>query len=80
MIRGTVLAQRPGEPIAARFWCGSRKPIRGESGGPLMNSSGQLFGLCSGAQGEQGFYCHLDDIHDFLRVNGLKSLLKKQAP
>jgi hypothetical protein len=77
-IHATVLAARAGAPIKARFWCSKRAPAPGESGGPLVDEQGRLLGICSGASGAQGFYCHLEDIHAFCRQAGLAFLLEKE--
>jgi S1-C subfamily serine protease len=77
-IHASVYAAKPGAPIKARFWCSKRVPIAGESGGPLVDRQGRLLGICSGAAGGQGYYCHLEHIHSFCRQSGLAFLLDKE--
>jgi S1-C subfamily serine protease len=62
----------------ALFWCSGRRALGSESGGPLVNARGELLGICSGADGEHGYFCHLDEIHDFVRSEGLGFLLEKK--
>ena len=72
---------KPGMPNPALFWCGARRTIGGESGGPLVNARGELLGIASfasGSQGEHGYFCHLDEIHDFVDREGLGFLLQKK--
>jgi serine protease Do len=71
-----VLAAKPGDPKPARFWQSVRKPTAGDSGGPIVNTRGELLGICSGGQGKHGYYCHLEDIHAFLRSSGLNWVLE----
>jgi S1-C subfamily serine protease len=75
-IHEVVLAAKAGAPVRARFWCSKRVPIRGESGGPLVDGHGRLLGICSGASEGQGFYCHLEHVHAFCRQAGLAFLLE----
>jgi S1-C subfamily serine protease len=72
-IEGSILAAKPGDPRPARFWCSSTRPKLGQSGAPLINAQGQLLGICSGAHGSQGLFCHIEDIQLFLREHGLLS-------
>jgi hypothetical protein len=64
---------------AAHFWEASGKPTAGRSGGLLMNRQGYLLGICSGISGETGYYCHIEEIHRFLKSNAL-SWLYEEAP
>jgi hypothetical protein len=77
-IQGSVRAAKPGAPVPARFWKSGRKAQAGESGGPLTNAQGQIIGICSGTSAEHGFFCHLEEIHAFLRAAGLNSMLPRK--
>jgi S1-C subfamily serine protease len=69
-VQAVQAAKRAGSGTV-KLWQGKQKPTAGESGGPLVNARGQLLGICSGGQGEHGYFCHLEDIHSFLRSSGL---------
>ncbi len=53
------------------------QPAPGASGGPLVNRAGRLLGICHAGKGGVGYYSHPEEIHAFLRVNGLGFLEKK---
>jgi len=78
-VDGTIMGLKSGEVRPARFWRTAPKADLGQSGGPLVNGHGQLLGICSGAQGPHGYYVHLEDIHAFLKQNGLRPLAGDQA-
>ncbi len=72
------------DPISALFSRGANKTVGGESGGALVNAQGQLIGICSGTDRERGtdrehgYFCHLDEIHAFVRSEGLGFLFEKK--
>jgi hypothetical protein len=72
----------PGVPTPALYWRSGAKTVGGESGGPLLNSRGEVLGISSRvssrAQGEHGYFCHLDEIHAFIRSEGLGFLIEKK--
>jgi S1-C subfamily serine protease len=72
----SVRAAKRGDPVPAKMWQSASKPALGDSGGPLVNARGQLLGICSGGQGEHAYFCHLEDIHAFLRSSGLTWVLE----
>jgi hypothetical protein len=67
----------PKEKRAGYYFRTAEKSVKGESGGPLINAKGQLIGICSGTTRENGYFCHLEDIHPFLKKEGLGKLLKE---
>jgi hypothetical protein len=64
------------EEGATLCWETGGAPTAGRSGGPLLDRQGRLIGVCSGANDGKGYYAHLDEIHRFLKRNGMKSLLE----
>jgi S1-C subfamily serine protease len=60
------------------------RPAQGRSGGGLFNSAGELVGVCSAADGQEGLYCGLDAIKAILnpsKSTGLKpNLAAKTTP
>jgi hypothetical protein len=70
------LVKRPGADGSARFWKCKAMPVGGRSGGPLLDSGGALIGICSGGDGANGYYTHLDEIRRFLKSNGLGFLAR----
>lgn len=77
-IEKSVQVTKPGAPLPARFWSSAKKVQAGDSGGPLVNARGELLGICSGAQSEHGYFCHLDEIRTFVRDAGLSFVLEKK--
>jgi len=43
------------------------RPDTGRSGGALLNKEGKLIGICSGTQDGKGYYCHLNEIQQWLK-------------
>jgi len=72
-VHGPVLAAKADDKKTARFWRSDKAGKLGESGGPIVNARGQLIGIRSGMQRESAFFCHLDEIHAFLRKAGLST-------
>jgi S1-C subfamily serine protease len=75
-VQDAVRAKRPKEDRVGRYFQTVEKSVKGQSGGPLVNAKGQLMGICSGTTGENGYFCHIEEIHAFLSVNGLEFLVK----
>lgn len=65
-VRGRKLVQRR-DGGGAFFWQTREAPTRGRSGGPMVDPSGNLIGIASGEQQEQGYFSHLDEIRGWLR-------------
>jgi S1-C subfamily serine protease len=73
-LKGKVRLKRPGEQGTVTCWEAERKPARGRSGGPLLDETGAVVGVAIGHDGSTGYYVHADEVHAFLRRNGLKWL------
>jgi S1-C subfamily serine protease len=59
------------ENETARFWKCSDVSTEGRSGGPLVDASGKLIGICSGSDEKSGYYTHMDGILEIVRSSGL---------
>jgi serine protease Do len=66
VVRNRILLQRPNNS-SAFFWQTKEAPVKGRSGGPLINTDGKVIGIASGEQEGQGYYTHLDEIRTWLR-------------
>jgi S1-C subfamily serine protease len=79
----TVKAKRnvrkPGAETTVPCWETAAAPVKGRSGGPLLDSRGYLIGVDSGAGDGKGYYTHIEAIHTFLKANGLKGLTEEKA-
>jgi S1-C subfamily serine protease len=64
--------RRESSPKAAFFWEVARSQDEGRSGGPLVDKSGRLIGVCSGNSKEKSYYCHPDEVRAFLIQNGFE--------
>lgn len=76
-LKGKVRLKKPGETNSVLCWEIERKPAAGRSGGPLVDETGLVLGVASGHDGTSGYYVHIDTIHAFLRLNGLKWLTEE---
>ena len=76
-LKGKVRLKKPGETKSVECWEIERKPAAGRSGGPLVDEKGLVVGVASGHDGTSGYYVHIDTIHTFLRLNGLKGLTEE---
>ncbi len=61
-------------------WELSRQHAPGRSGGPLLDKRGDLIGVCSGTTPEKGYYCHIDEIHAWLKKSGYAWLCEEPKP
>lgn len=66
--------KRP-DGLKGRFWQTEKRPVEGRSGGPLVDASGSLIGVCSGTSDGKGYYIHLDEIRTALVQAGWEALL-----
>jgi S1-C subfamily serine protease len=69
-VKGKRQIRKPGEEQAAAYWEMDAAPARGRSGGPLLDRSGGLIGVCSGVGDGKGYYSHTEQMHRFLRRSG----------
>ncbi|MHB1426397.1 MAG: S1 family peptidase [Gemmataceae bacterium] len=58
---------RPPLRDSARLWETAIGQVPGRSGGPLLNKRGELIGLASGESEGKGYYCHVAEIHSWLK-------------
>jgi hypothetical protein len=77
-LKGKVRLRKPGDTTAVACWEIVRKPAAGRSGGPLVDETGQVVGMASGHDGTTGYYVHADEVHAFLRLNGLSWLAEEE--
>jgi S1-C subfamily serine protease len=76
---GKKALRRPDQDKAVQTWVSARAPKKGRSGGPLLDKRGYLLGICSGAADGKGYYCHIEEIHKFLKRSGVEHLYQKAA-
>jgi S1-C subfamily serine protease len=55
----------------AFYWEMSTTPVGGMSGGPLVDQTGHIIGVCVAHQDNRGYFSHLDEILALLRENSL---------
>jgi S1-C subfamily serine protease len=67
--------KRPPGRDTARFWETDIAQMVGRSGGPLLNSRGELIGLASGASEGKGYYSHGSEIQVWLKETEFAFLL-----
>jgi S1-C subfamily serine protease len=68
-VRGKKAVKRPDRNLAF-FWETDLPPHPGRSGGPLLDTSGRVIGLCVASEGDRGYYAHLDEILAALKRDG----------
>lgn len=68
--RSAQVRRGPTSP-AIKMWQVMQAPVVGRSGGPLIDQRGQLVGVASGMSDGKGYFCHIDEIRDFLRKSNL---------
>lgn len=67
--------EKIGQTGKALFWRTASRPVKGRSGGPLLDRQGKLLGICSLADENVGYYSHIDEISLFLREAGFRWLI-----
>jgi S1-C subfamily serine protease len=75
-VRGPKRVRHKGADRAVSVWEVNHQHAAGRSGGPLIDKRGYLIGVCSGTTKGKGYFCHVAEIHAFLKRNGLEKLLK----
>lgn len=50
----------------------------GRSGGPLLDARGQIIGICSGVTDRKGYFCHIEEIHRWLKRHNLQWLYDEE--
>jgi S1-C subfamily serine protease len=60
-------------------WETASGPAAGRSGGPLLDRGGRLIGVCSGTSEGKGYYTDLEEIHRFLKRNGVRWLYEGES-
>jgi hypothetical protein len=73
-VKGRRRVRKPGAAASVLTWETARAPAKGRSGGPLIDRQGFLIGVDSGASDGKGYYTHVEEVHTFLRRNGLEWL------
>jgi S1-C subfamily serine protease len=76
VVRARVRARRPDDNAALLMWQIDERPPKGHSGGPLIDTRGNVVGICSGRNGAKGYYVHADEIHAVLRRHGFRWLFE----
>jgi len=62
--------KRTAEAAPTLVWEMNDRPQHGRSGGPMLDTSGHLLGICSGRSDGKGYFCHVEAIHAFLESQG----------
>ncbi len=78
-VKGRRKVRKPGVEGTVLCWETARAPLKGRSGGPLLDRRGYLIGVDSGAGDGKGYYTHIEEVHAFLKRNGLKWLTEEKA-
>jgi trypsin len=71
--------RKPGANTSVLCWETAKTPAKGRSGGPLVDRRGYLIGVDSGAGDGKGYYIHIEEVHAFLKRNGLSWLYEEKS-
>jgi S1-C subfamily serine protease len=71
----TKRVRRTAGDAAVTVWEVARESAPGRSGGPLIDQRGFVLGIASGIAEGKGYFTHTEEIHRFLKQNGLQGLL-----
>ena len=74
VVKAKRRVRRPGAEGLVTYWETEGGVVKGRSGGPLIDRRGYLVGVAGGSNGERGYYSHPEEVHAFLRRNGLRWL------
>ncbi|MGF1579491.1 MAG: serine protease [Gemmataceae bacterium] len=77
-VKGKKFVKKQGQVGGGYFWQSKQVPLKGRSGGPLIDRKGFLRGICSISGGGSGYYAHVDEIHRLIRDNDLTWLVEKE--
>jgi len=78
-VKGRRKVRKPGVEGTVLCWETARAPLKGRSGGPLLDRRGYLIGVDSGISDGKGYYTHVEEVHAFLKRSGLKWLYEEKA-
>lgn len=73
-----VKVEHQGATSPQLTWEAADAQAKGRSGGPLVDRRGFVIGIASGSNDGRGYYVHVDEIHVFLKTNGLERLYKEE--
>jgi S1-C subfamily serine protease len=79
MLKGKIWLRRPASQRS--FWLTTQPAIGGRSGGPLVDATGSLIGICRGGLAAdanhpaEGLYSSLQEIHLLLETAGVASVV-----
>ena len=65
-ITGSKRIKVAGTSKNAMMWVTENPQSEGRSGGPLISDKGFLLGVALGKSGKSGYYCHLEEISQYL--------------
>ena len=69
----SIVAKTP-QNVRAHVWETKKTPDPGRSGGPLVDVNGCLVGICSGNNDGKGYYIQIQEVREFLKLQGLERL------
>jgi hypothetical protein len=75
-VRAAKKARREPTQEPVLFWEVAAKQAAGQSGGPLLDREGFVLGICSGNNKDASYFCHLEEIHAFLKAHNLDFLVQ----
>jgi S1-C subfamily serine protease len=75
-VKGKRRLKRPGADGHVLAWEAGAL-AKGRSGGALLDRSGRLVGVASGLGDGKGYYTHVEEVHAFLKRNGLEWLYEE---
>lgn len=70
IVRKVLVRSQPESSEVAFFWQLQQPSRKGRSGGPLLDATGNVIGICSATQDRLGYYVHIDEIHAALKRTG----------